>query len=309
MSLNKILVGYSGFVGSNLIDQTRFDGIFNSSNIEDSFGCKSDILIYSGVRAEKFLANSQPEKDFEIIKTAIENIKKIDSKKLILISTVDVYPIPQLVHENSLIEYESNQAYGKNRLYLERWVEENIEDYLIVRLPALFGKNLKKNFIYDLIHIVPAMLSEQKFLELAITNQWINDYYTKQENAFYKLNPISADEKEQLKEQFLSINFSALNFTDSRSIFQFYNLNHLWSDISMALQMGIKKLNLATEPISANEIYESVFGKKFKNEIAINPPHYNFHSIHAIKFNDSEKYIRNKESLLNDIQLFIKENK
>jgi len=309
MSLNKILVGYSGFVGSNLIEQTHFDGIFNSSNIEDSYGCKPDILVYSGVRAEKFLANSQPDKDFENIKTAIENINKIKPKKLILISTVDVYTIPQLVDENTPINYENNQAYGKNRLYLEQWVEENVEDYLIVRLPALFGKNLKKNFIYDLIHIVPAMLSEQKFLELAASNKWINDYYTKQANAFYKLNPISADEKKQLKQQFLSINFSALNFTDSRSIYQFYNLNHLWSDISMALQKGIKKLNLATEPISANEIYESVFGKKFKNEIAISPPHYNFHSIHAKKFNDSEKYIRNKESLLNDIQLFIKENK
>lgn len=30
---------------------------------------------------------------------------------------------------------------------LEEWVKENIKDYHILRLPALYGKNLKKNFI------------------------------------------------------------------------------------------------------------------------------------------------------------------
>ena len=304
----KILVGYTGFVGSNLVEQTQFDALYNSSNIQNSFGTSPDLLIFSGVRAEKFLANNQPEIDFEIIKEAIENIKKINPKQIVLISTVDVYPNPVDVDENNLIDNSQSQAYGKNRHYLEKWVEENFEKHLILRLPALLGKNLKKNFIYDLIHVIPAMLTEQKFLELYENNKWIKDFYTQQENTFYKLNSISNDQKKALKKQFLNINFSAINFTDSRGIFQFYNLSHLWKDINFALENNIKKLNLATEPLSANEIYFSVFNKNFENEFLKNPPIYDFHSIHASKFNDSQKYIQSKEEILNDIKSFIHKN-
>ena len=301
----KILVGHSGFVGSNLKDQTNFDKHFNSSNIEESFGTNPDLLVYSGVRAEKFLANSEPEKDFEIIENAIENIKKINPKEIILISTVDVYPVPVGVDESELIDKEKIQPYGKNRLYLEEWVESNFEDYLIVRLPGLFGKNIKKNFIYDLIHIVPSMLNEKKFLEIAENHDWIKKYYAKQENTFYKLQPISDTEKKELKDKFLSINFSALNFTDSRGIFQFYNLEHLWNDISIALKHNIKKLNLATEPISVNEIYREIYGKDFSNEISPVLPKYDFYSLHGNLFGESQNYIRSKEVILNDIKKFI----
>lgn len=301
----KILVGHTGFVGSNLKDQTNFDKHFNSSNIEESFGTNPDVLVYSGVRAEKFLANSEPEKDFEVIENAIENIKKINPNKIILISTVDVYPVPVGVDESELIDKEKIQPYGKNRLHLEEWVEANFEDYLIVRLPGLFGKNIKKNFIYDLIHIVPSMLNEKKFLEIAENHDWIKNYYTKQENTFYKLQPISDTEKKELKDKFLSINFSALNFTDSRGIFQFYNLEHLWNDISIALKHNIKKLNLATEPISVNEIYREIYGKDFSNEISPVLPKYDFYSLHGNLFGESQNYIRSKEVILNDIKKFI----
>jgi len=300
-----ILVGHSGFVGSNIKEQTNFDKCFNSSNIEESFGLNPDLLVYSGVRAEKFLANSEPDKDFAIIENAIDNIKKINPKRIILISTVDVYPNPVEVNESDNIDKEKLQPYGKNRLHLEEWVEKNFEDYLIVRLPALFGKNIKKNFIYDLIHIVPSMLNEKKFLEIATENDWIKEYYEKQENTFYKLLPISETEKKELKEKFLSINFSALNFTDSRGIFQFYNLDHLWSDISIALENNIKKLNLATEPISVNEIYFAIYQKEFANEILPTIPKYDFHTLYGSFFNENQNYIRSKEVILEDIKKFI----
>ena len=300
-----ILVGYSGFVGSNIKEQAHFDHYFNSSNITKSFRLNPDVLVYSGVRAEKFLANSEPEKDFAIIENAIENIQKINPKKIILISTVDVYPTPINVNESEVIDKEKVQPYGKNRLYLEEWVENNFEEYLIVRLPGLFGKNIKKNFIYDLIHIVPSMLNEKKFLEIAAENNWIKDYYERQENTFYKLRSISETEKKDLKQKFLTINFSALNFTDSRGLFQFYNLDHIWSDISIALQHNIKKLNLATEPISVNEIYFSIYQKEFVNEISPVIPKYDFHTLYGSFFNENQNYIRSKQIILEDIKKFI----
>ena len=301
----KILVGHNGFVGSNLLNQTSFDAIFNSKNIEESFGLNPDFLIYSGVRAEKFLANSDPEKDFSIIENAINNIKKINPKKIVLISTVDVYPSPIFVDENSVIDNSNLHPYGKNRLYLENWIENNFNDYLILRLPALIGENLKKNFIYDIINAVPAMLNQGLFDKLNSDNDWINNYFKKQENGFFKLVSISEEEKKELKNKFLEINFTALNFTDSRGIFQFYNLKNLYQDIQIAIQNNIKKLNLATEPVSVNEIYQTLFNKDFTNELSGTIPNYNFYTIHSKAFGENSNYIQNKKQVLISIKEFV----
>jgi len=302
----KILVGHTGFVGSNLMQNTNFDYCFNSKNIEESFGLNPDLLVYSGVPAEKFLANKNPENDFLIIINAIENIKKINPKQVVLISTVDVYPNPMQVNENAIIEKETVQPYGKNRLYLEEWVENNFENHLIVRLPGLFGKNIKKNFIFDLISIIPSMLNEQKYNELS-QYQWIIDNYELQSNGFYKLKNLTTKERNELKKQFLEIGFSALNFTDSRGVFQFYNLSNLWNDITTALNAGIKKLNLATEPVSVSEIYERMYGKPFENQLNNPVPHYDFYTIHADKFGKNGNYIMSKSEVLEQILNFIKQ--
>lgn len=301
----KILVGHTGFVGSNLLNQTNFDFVFNSKNIHESFGLIPDLLIYSGVKAEKFLANSNPENDFQIIENAINNIQKINPKKIVLISTVDVYPIPINVSENSEIDNSNLQVYGKNRLYLENWVENNFDDYLILRLPALIGKNLKKNFIYDIINIIPAMLNQGLFDKLKPKNNWINEYYEKQENGFFKLIALTENEKIDLKNKFLEINFTALNFTDSRGFFQFYNLKNLYHDIEIALKNNIKKLNLATEPVSVNEIYNVLFQKNFNNELNGAIPNYDFHTIHSKSFGQKSNYIQKKQEVLSSIKEFV----
>jgi hypothetical protein len=302
----KILVGYTGFVGSNLIGQTNFEHVFNSTTIEEAYGLNPDVLVYSGVPAEKFLANTQPEKDFAIIENAIENIKKINPKRVILISTVDVYPVPIDVDENTPIDNNIVQPYGKNRLYLENWVESNCSDYLIVRLPALFGKNIKKNFIYDAINIVPGMLNSKVYNELVSSYSWIEGNYTLQDNGFYKLIALEPGQKKDLKEKFLQIGFTALDFTDSRAAYQFYNLEHLWEDISTALEHRIKKINLATEPLTASEIYHAIFNKEFKNEVSSPVSSYNFTTVHSGVFGNSGNYIQDKDSVLKDINSFVK---
>ncbi len=55
----KALVGYTGFVGSNIYDAAgkEIDTVYNSRNIEEAYGTMPDLLIYAGLRAEKYLAN------------------------------------------------------------------------------------------------------------------------------------------------------------------------------------------------------------------------------------------------------------
>ncbi len=299
------LVGNTGFVGSNLSMNHNFDELYNSSNINSAFNTNPDLLVYSGVPAQKFIANKEPEKDFEIIKNAIENIKKINPKEIVLISTIDVYKNPFEVNEETKIETEGLQPYGYNRYYLEKWVSENIENHLIVRLPGLYGENIKKNFIYDLINIIPSMLKEEKFNELVAKNDFIKNYYKKQENGFYKLKEINTDEKEKLKDYFNKIGFNALNFTDSRGKFQFYNLKNLWNNIEIARKNNLRLLNIATEPVKVSEIYENIKNKKFINEITTDIPNYNFKTKYYNLYNGKDGYIIDKKTILEDIKLFV----
>lgn len=301
----KVLVGHTGFVGSNLAESANFEYCFNSKNIEKAYGLNPDLLVYSGVRAEKFLANKEPEKDFQIVLNAIENIKRINPQKVVLISTVDVYPNPVNVDEDSDIDSTLLQPYGKNRLYLENWVEKHYSDYLIIRLPGLFGKNLKKNFIFDIISVIPSMLNADLYKKLS-NNEWVKSNYSLQDNGFYLLNELDALERETLRQQFLTFGFSALNFTDSRGKFQFYNLEYLWNDIERMLKAGVRKINLATEPVSVSEIYSAVYGKPFKNELNAPVPNYDFHCKYSHLFGGNGKYISSKATVLEDILTFIK---
>lgn len=304
------LVGYTGFVGSNIYDASKvnnkkIDVVYNSKNIEDAFGTKPDTLIFAGLRAEKYLANKDPQYDYTLIENAWKNICKINPKKLVLISTIDVFKNPQDVNENACIDTVDLCAYGYNRYLLESYAREKYPDALIVRLPALFGKNIKKNFIYDLIHITPFMLNIQKFEMLCKKDKTIKEFYFDNGKGFFQLQNISLEDKHFLRQKFLKLGFNALNFTDSRSAFQFYPLSRLWDDIQKALAHDLKLWHPATEPVTAAEIYHYVKGKCFDNITANSPMEYNYKTIYANLFGGSDGYILKKQSILEEIKTFI----
>lgn len=298
------LVGYTGFVGSNICTAGKFDAVYRSTNIRDAYGTEPDLLVYAGLRAEKYLANHAPEKDMELIIQAEENIEKIKPKKLVLISTIDVFKEPKEVDETSEIETEGLHAYGFNRYQLECWVRERYRDALIVRLPGLFGKNIKKNFIYDFINMIPFMLKAEKFDELAEKDPELKKYYCLQQNGFYKVN-VSGEDREELKDRFRKLGFSALHFTDSRSVYQFYNLSHLWKDIQTALDAGITLWHPATEPMSAGEVYEYLTGERFMNELGGTPAYYDYRTVYAELFGGKDGYISAKKCVLREIREFV----
>lgn len=299
------IVGYTGFVGSNLYDTGKFELAYNSKNICQAYGTAPDLLVYAGLRAEKYLANHEPEKDRESIAQAEENIRRIQPNKLVLISTIDIFNIPRGVDETSEIKTENLHAYGLHRYELERWVRENYPDALIVRLPGLFGKNLKKNFIYDYINIIPTMLKGQKLEELSVKDNQIKNYYSFKSNGFFKLKNISEEEKGLLKHKFRKIGFTALNFTDSRSIYQFYNLRRLWDDIQIALRSGITLWHPATEPIAAEELYRYLTGEDFINELEGTPADYDYRTIYSELYDGEDGYIESKTDVLGQIKMFI----
>lgn len=301
----KVLVGKTGFVGANLWASGAFSEGWSSKDIQNAYGLKPDVLVYAGVRAEKYLANRDAEADWKQVHTAIDNIHAIGPKQLVLISTVDVYPRPQNVDEDSVISMDGLQPYGRNRYRLEQVIRQDYEDALIVRLPALYGRNIKKNFIYDMLTIIPHMLNEAKYQELAKQDMRIKESYVRQENGFYQCIATDRKNRKILKKSFQRLDFTALDFTDSRAVYQFYPLQQLWDHIEVALRSGIKLLNMATEPIQAAELYYFVYGTPFDNEIQDTPPYYDYKTKYDSLFGGQWGYVLSKASVMEDIRKFV----
>jgi nucleoside-diphosphate-sugar epimerase len=150
--MSSALVGYTGFVGQNILKKRKFEFLFNSSNFDEIKNKHFNLVVFSAASAEKWLANSQPEKDKAHIDKLIENLSSITADRFILISTIDVYKFPMDVNEESETHYQDNHAYGLNRGRLEAFVMSNFENHSILRLPGLFGEGIKKNVIFDFIH-------------------------------------------------------------------------------------------------------------------------------------------------------------
>ncbi len=296
------LVGYSGFVGSNLLMRGHFDGLYNSKNIEEAFGTRPDIVYYAGVPAAKFLANNDPPRDRAVVEDALENLRKIKPKKVVLISTVDVYESPNGRDESD--EPVTGQAYGHHRHLLEKWVAEEFDSH-IIRLPGLYGKNIKKNFIYDFISYIPSMLRDSKMEELSKISPELYDSYYDRGDGFWALKE-GADRK-ALKESFRRTGFSALNFTDSRGVYQYYNLKYLYDNIQTVLKNDIRLMHMATEPINIGDLYRHITGEEFVNELPGTPPYYDFRTKNRHFFGGEDGYIMKADFIYEDIRRFVEE--
>jgi hypothetical protein len=145
------LIGHTGLVGGNLARQFHFDDCYNSANIGEIVGRRYELLVCSGVRGTKWLANRDPDRDIADITSLLERLERVHAENVVLISTVDVYGVPVGVDEESPIDQSTQTFYGRHRYHVEQFVRERFPRVLVVRLPALFGFGLRKNALYDLM--------------------------------------------------------------------------------------------------------------------------------------------------------------
>jgi len=254
--MKRAIVGYTGFVGSNLLQFYKFDYFYNSKNFQEAKNMEFDELYFCGVPAVKWYANKFPDEDGAVLYNLRTILKTIKANKIILISTIDVYEYTNCkLDEDYDCNIFNNHTYGVNRYLFEDFVKTHFENYHIIRLPALFGKGLKKNIVYDLIN----------------NNQIEN---------------ISKD-----------------------TFFQWYDLNWLKNDIDIIMKHNIRICNLFTEPLSSVEIIK-LFDypmEEFKNKSKLI---YNIRTKYSNLFGSSvEGYIRDKQSVLHNLRLFLKFNK
>jgi nucleoside-diphosphate-sugar epimerase len=146
------LIGHTGFVGGALAASGwPFAARFNSSNIQEMRGRRFGTVVCAGVSAVKWLANREPEADWRGIASLLDVLSTVRAERFVLVSTIDVYPVPLDVTEADVPPLGNGQPYGRHRLQIEHAVRERFACNHIVRLPALFGDGLRKNALFDLL--------------------------------------------------------------------------------------------------------------------------------------------------------------
>lgn len=152
MNMKTALIGYTGFVGSNLVKQTSFTDLYNSKNISEIQNKSYDLIISAGNSSTMWKANLEPENDWKNIEEYFTHVSKARAKYFVLFSTIEVYDKTFDVTEETPINTSKTKPYGKHRYKLEQLIKDRFPVSTIIRLPNVFGNGLKKNFIFDLIH-------------------------------------------------------------------------------------------------------------------------------------------------------------
>jgi hypothetical protein len=268
--LPKGLIGHTGFVGSALRRQTGFDACFNSANIADSEGVRFGTLLCAAAPGSMLEANRAPERDKAAIEGLIARLDRVEAERFVLVSSIAVLADFAAGDDEGTRAFQQELAYGRHRRALEAFVESRFPGSLIVRLPALFGRGLRKNFLFDLMNPVPSMLTEAKHEALAEAlgaerAAWLGALYTPDAaTGMLRLDrpALDADPRRGgLEHALATLGATALHFHHRDTTYQYYPIDRLWQDIGIALAAGLTHLHLAPEPLTAAAIHRRLTGQ------------------------------------------------
>lgn len=306
------LIGYTGFVGAVLAHQHQFTHKFNSSNIHSSHGGDYELVVCAAAPGSMFSANREPDLDARRVDQLIESLTNIKAEKFVLISSIAVLDRFDAGYDEAHFETQIELAYGRNRARLEHAVKEHFDHSLIIRLPALFGPGLKKNFLFDMLNLLPSMLTKDLFGQFkgvlpAELSQQLNAIYAlDQATSLYCIDRALLEQsgnRKALEEAALESGYSALQFTNPKSRFQFYNISQLWSDIEKCFKNDLTLLHIAPEPLEAGEIFKSVNGYDMPSNTARFHSE-DMHSMYAHLWGRNGPYTHDTRAILEDLSNF-----
>lgn len=91
-------------------------------------------------------------------------------------------------------------------------------------------------------------------------------------------------------------------------VYQYYNLGNIWRDIQIALDNNLPLVNLATPPVSTEEVARECFGIEFTNTPEdVKPAFWDMHSKNAVPYGGEGEYLYSKAQELADIKAFVED--
>ena len=182
------IIGAEGLLGSEIFFRLQKIITFElcpiqSSNINqyDKFEC--DLLINANGSSRKGWCNENPKESMHInCISTYEYIKKFKPKRYILISSIEVYSNLEKLSTTREIDANTNHSlisnYGLHKLVTENIIRKYYSDYLIIRLPALLSKKLKKNVVFDIVNNRNLFISPESYLNF-ISTQAVAEFIIK----------------------------------------------------------------------------------------------------------------------------------
>ena len=306
------LIGHTGFVGGALLRQAPFAACFNRANSADLAGQRFGTLVCAAAPGSMLEANRAPERDVAQIEALIAQLSGVEAECFVLISTIAVLADFAGGDDEGTQAFQQALAYGRHRRMLEAFVEQHFSRHLIVRLPALFGPGLVKNFIFDLMNPVPSMLPAQNCAALADRlgpelGPWLAALYAPDAaTGMLRLDrrALNANRRRAaLQEAVTALDASAVQFHHPDTTYQYYPIDRLWQDISIALEAGLSHLHLVAEPLRAGAIHQRLTGRAMPDTGA-RLHREDMHTRHADLWGASGPYQFDAEATLDHLAAF-----
>lgn len=308
------LIGSSGFVGGDLRRQHSFECEYNSRNVSGSAYRSFDLVVCAAAPGSMFEANRFPDRDKASIANLIQTLQGLRCQRFVLVSSIAVLENFGAGADESTNNFEHSSAYGKNRRALEEFCTQRFPNLLIVRLPALFGVGLRKNFLFDLLNPLPTFFSAER---LASFSAQVPADLQKALRSSYKLNPelgmyevdrnqiVESGVRTDLESHAFRLGFDATTFTSPRSTFQYYYLGNLWEDIRRTIKANLKIIHLAPEPVLAENVYRKITDRTFADNHA-KVHHEKMATRHANLWGRDGKYIMPATEVVSGISDFVR---
>lgn len=161
------VVGFKGYVGSalykELLKSSKYSVVgVTRENYSEIKKQSFDVIINCAMPSGRFWALNHPEEDFiETVKKTADLLYGWQFKKFVQISTVSA-------------RCQLDTIYGRHKAAAEKLC--NFEDNLIVRLGALYGENMKKGVLVDMLggkKVFVDKASCYSFISLSFCASWI----------------------------------------------------------------------------------------------------------------------------------------
>ena len=305
------LIGYTGFVGGALLQQHNFPLRFNTSNASAISGQSFDTLVCAAAPGSMFIANRKPERDLEQIHALTKQLEGIKAERMVLISSIAVLADFSSGDDETTKNFQEKLAYGRHRRILEKFCETHFSNCLIVRLPALFGTGLRKNFIFDLLNPVPTMLAQERleYLLAQLPAELCSvaaRLYKTGSHGMYTVDRDALNRNAMRRELEAAVNEANMQsalFHHPETSYQYYDISRLWSDIQIAFQADLTHVHLATEPLRAGDIYQRLLGAEMPASSA--PLHReDMHTRYAGLWRRSGFYLEDAGTVLGKLETF-----
>lgn len=161
------LIGCDGFVGlyikKYLLMTNNENYFFNRNNYHENINYSFDVVINAAMPSKRFWAKNNPDLDYvETVEKTIKIVNNWKFKKIIHISTVSA-------------RCQLDTVYGLNKLKSEQVCTKAFE-HLIIRLGPMYGENLTKGVLIDMIKNQEVFVdgqSKYSFTKIDWIGEWI----------------------------------------------------------------------------------------------------------------------------------------